>query len=571
MYLITVVCLTLLDGVAHRAGNFTMLMMRALVTTSCITYVRRCGVKTARLTDPLTLISDGGLWPKDMRTAIEALEIDPETVVMACCRACRAIYPPDSNSKTPYPVLCTNRIFPDEPECGEELTKQAANGDQVPIYPFLHQPMESWLNNVMSRQGFVEEIKKVSNSWSEDQGPTGVRDMLFGETLQTLRGHDGQPFMKAPPGELRLAFTLNVDWFNPFGRRTAGKHASVGGVYMVCMNLPIHLRYLVENVYLVGIIPGPNEPTVDQINFVFKPLVDSLLRFWNPGVFFSWTSSHSGGCLVRAVVAALVCDIIGMRKSAGFAGATANLFCSFCYLNRNDVHNIDRETWEPRTRQRHMEDALRYKRAADAFTQKKEFEQNGVRWSEFLRLPYWNPLEFAVVDSMHNLFLNNCKHHCRNLWGMDSEVAPHKKTKPHDTAAQEKNIEIVRQAIEQGDSKTMNKARKTYIVAFALANKLDISPKKTKAEIVAELLKWVSLHISSNGLHSPLTFHIAEECKPKSTIECPGCRSASHHRIPTTRRKGCCLECGCPRGSHQRREAYNLTYLDHRSAEESWI
>ncbi|KAF6741021.1 hypothetical protein DFP72DRAFT_995748 [Ephemerocybe angulata] len=144
------------------------------------------------------------------------------------------------------------------------------------------------------------------------------------------------------------------------------------------------------------------------MNPVFRPLVDSLLRFWQTGVYFAHTASHPHGCLVRAIIAALVCDIPGMRKVAGFAGHSANLFCSFCKLLKNQIHNLDRDSWTPRTREGHMEDAL------------KSSKRTGVRWSELLRLPYWNPLEFAVVDSMHNLFLNNCKNHCRKVWGMDS-------------------------------------------------------------------------------------------------------------------------------------------------------
>ncbi|CAB5354474.1 unnamed protein product [Rhizophagus irregularis] len=37
------------------------------------------------------------------------------------------------------------------------------------------------------------------------------------------------------------------------------------------------------------------------------------------------------------------------------------------------------------------------------------FKEHGVRWSELLRLPYMDPIRFAVVDPMHCLFLGIAK------------------------------------------------------------------------------------------------------------------------------------------------------------------
>ena len=50
---------------------------------------------------------------------------------------------------------------------------------------------------------------------------------------------------------------------------------------------------------------------------------------------------------------------------------------------------------------------------------KKNFESHGVRYSELLRLPYWDPTTFTILDTMHAMFLDNLKRHCRTIWGMD--------------------------------------------------------------------------------------------------------------------------------------------------------
>jgi hypothetical protein len=50
------------------------------------------------------------------------------------------------------------------------------------------------------------------------------------------------------------------------------------------------------------------------------------------------------------------------------------------------------------------------------------FKRTGVRWSELLRLPYWDPTRSIVVDGMHNLFLNLVKYHIEEVVGLREEV-----------------------------------------------------------------------------------------------------------------------------------------------------
>ena len=38
--------------------------------------------------------------------------------------------------------------------------------------------------------------------------------------------------------ELRLAWSLSVDWFNPYHNKAVGKSASIGVIVMSCLNLP---------------------------------------------------------------------------------------------------------------------------------------------------------------------------------------------------------------------------------------------------------------------------------------------------------------------------------------------
>ena len=50
-------------------------------------------------------------------------------------------------------------------------------------------------------------------------------------------------------------------------------------IYLALLNLPQNIRYKRENIILVGIIPGPAEPSI-HINTYLAPLVNELLDLW---------------------------------------------------------------------------------------------------------------------------------------------------------------------------------------------------------------------------------------------------------------------------------------------------
>ena len=66
---------------------------------------------------------------------------------------------------------------------------------------------------------------------------------------------------------------MNVDWFRPFKHTTY----SIGVIYLVVQNLPRSLRFKLENVIIVGAIPGPHEPKY-TINAYLEPMVEDFLN-----------------------------------------------------------------------------------------------------------------------------------------------------------------------------------------------------------------------------------------------------------------------------------------------------
>ena len=315
-------------------------------------------------------------------------DLTPDLIYYASCPRCYNLYPPKTQSNPRYPEFCNYQEFRGERRCGERLIKRKEPGKPTAaLHPYTYQPLDSWLGKLLSRPGLIESMEKTTSPWNKI---TSVcRDIFGGKALREFFAADQKTlFLDTPQGELRLILNLNIDWFNPFGNKISGKHCKVGGIYMVCMNLPPYLRYRVENVYLVGIIPGPGEPSLHHLNHLLRPLVNDLLRFWHPGVYFSQTASHTMGVLVRCALLAVICDLPALRKTAGFAGVGAHRFCSFCRLLDSQIQNFDVNCWPQWTRDQHMAAAKQWKDAPTHKEREAEFAKHGIRWSELLRLSY---------------------------------------------------------------------------------------------------------------------------------------------------------------------------------------
>ncbi|KAG6843305.1 hypothetical protein H0H87_005991, partial [Tephrocybe sp. NHM501043] len=87
-------------------------------------------------------------------------------------------------------------------------------------------------------------------------------------------------------------------------------------------------------------------------------------------------------------------------------------------------HNYDYPTWEPQTDTHYRELAELYKIAVatkDSTELKKHVKMTGIWYTELLRLLYYKPSTFVVIDVMHNLFLGLIKEHFEKILGHDPE------------------------------------------------------------------------------------------------------------------------------------------------------
>ncbi|KAJ3544294.1 hypothetical protein NMY22_g2823 [Coprinellus aureogranulatus] len=360
-------------------------------------------------------------FPKDPRPLVQRFSLDPITSTYVVCPSCHCLYPFDPISAE-TPDVCTFRQTPTSEECSTSLWKELDRGPfgniRVPVRKYVHQTLKPWLGRVLSRPGMEKTIHDYPRQLLADN--TGITDIWQGSVFRQIKDSTGNSFFPGPKGDLRIAFGMSVDGFATFQNKTAKQSCSSTGIWLVLLNLPPHLRYLPQNVYLAGIIPGPNKPSNDQINHYLSLVVQDLKELWRPGIHFSRTYECLSGRLCKGLLIPLICDLLGAHQVIGYPGApTAHYFCTCCELDIDDINIIDPNEW-PRKSLRHIRRyAQIYRDATSEKDQQAVFEACGWRWSPLFELEYWDPAVFTVIDSMHSLDLNLLKHHVQDLFQID--------------------------------------------------------------------------------------------------------------------------------------------------------
>ncbi|MBW0546894.1 hypothetical protein O181_086609 [Austropuccinia psidii MF-1] len=163
--------------------------------------------------------------------------------------------------------------------------------------------------------------------------------------------------------------------------------------------------------FLYAIIPGPKEPSLDQMNSILEPLVIELQILWN-GIWFSNTHNFPQGRLIRVALLPLIADLPALCKVAGFASHLANQFCSFCNITRVDINEIDISKFETRTHENHISKANEWLQLQTKKEQDEFVKSHGVRWSILNELDYWRPIDFCGIVIMHCLILGYIKDYC---------------------------------------------------------------------------------------------------------------------------------------------------------------
>ncbi|KAJ2931557.1 hypothetical protein H1R20_g5541, partial [Candolleomyces eurysporus] len=385
--------------------------------------------------------------PHDPRALIDRIHLHPVTTTYISCPSCHTLYPYNTIDPDHNPSRCTHQNTVSSPPCAcnlfESLDRGPLGMKTVPIRLYHHQSLKWWLGRLLARPGIEDVLESYPHGLLQQphSHDRPISDIWQARILRNIKDASGVPFTEsndtAGHPDLKLVFGLSVDGFDPFGNKAAKQSAAATAIWMILYNFPPHLRYLPQNIYLAGIVPGPTKPSNDQLNHYTQLVVNDLKELWSQGFSYTRTFKYRKGRKCKGMLVPLICDLLAARQVIGYPGSTtAHYFCTACDLDVDDISVIDRSAWPMKDKRHIRRYAQLYRDAESDDAQAALFEASGWRWSPLFELEYWDPVEFTVIDSMHTFDLNMLQNHVRNLFQVDMKnesgtaLRPPRKSRP---------------------------------------------------------------------------------------------------------------------------------------------
>ncbi len=208
-----------------------------------------------------------------------------------------------------------------------------------------------------------------------------------------------------------------------------GKTASCGAIALYCLNLPLHLRYRPENIFLVGFTPPPKTPTHETLCHLLNPVMTVLATYGvAPGKLLP-IFNNAQWVPVEVKIAPLISDSPARAEVGGFLGHAAIQLCSFCSCTKDDIENLDMSSWTLRTGAQVRLQADEWRKLTTKVAREAHSKETGVRWSSLHMLPYYNPVKHMVLGFMHNWLEGVLSEHLRIFWGIGRDQEHEKQAK----------------------------------------------------------------------------------------------------------------------------------------------
>jgi hypothetical protein len=303
--------------------------------------------------------------------------------------------------------------------CNNIITKQIPTNQGLMFKPSLIYPIISIkrrLQQLYNTKGFEESCRKWTNRPNNEKELADIFDGRIWKTFEDP--NNSQLFFRHEVADSHLGIMMNLDWFQPFDN----SQYSVGVIYGVICNLPRSERFKVSNIITLAVIPGPNEPKLHQLNHYLAPVIDQFIELWE-GINLSSTYENPAGKHIRAAIICCACDIPAARKLCGHISARVachrcQKLADFTIVNQPNFGGFDNmEQWfVSRNVEKMRNSAVLWKECKTEDARKKHVSETLVRWSEMYRLPYFDPVQFLIVDPMHCLFLGIAKWIVTRLW-----------------------------------------------------------------------------------------------------------------------------------------------------------
>ncbi|EJD36235.1 hypothetical protein AURDEDRAFT_74418 [Auricularia subglabra TFB-10046 SS5] len=362
-------------------------------------------------------------------SAMRRLRLDPDESIIryAACPICWRMFSPTEFTELGSPMCperaCAGRIYTEKRNSTQRLVRTPCK-----IVPYVS-IVES-LRRMMLRPGFADKIRDSRN---DDPGlyddpdfvKEGMHHGLIWHTVRTRTrrmfdatgnfydvpvNEDGQQ----PPltsHRFGLHLTITMDWF-PL---TDGRPHSAGPIYVLINDLPASEFLLPHNALCIMITPGPKEPTPEQINHLFKPILEEVHEL-HQGVKMHKHRKNAPPEPIEVYgdIVCGCCDSQARFKMFGGAGPSHNkAFCAWCKCTAEQINSADGYTENaiPMTDDRSMLKLAWQWLAATTVAAAALFKSLGIRWMIMNLLAGWFPRRKQGLDFMHCIYLGLVKHY----------------------------------------------------------------------------------------------------------------------------------------------------------------
>ncbi|KAJ3933374.1 MAG: hypothetical protein NXY57DRAFT_1037683 [Lentinula lateritia] len=143
----------------------------------------------------------------------------------------------------------------------------------------------------------------------------------------------------------------------------------------------------------------------------------------------------------------------------------------------------------------HRELALKWREASTEEERQKIYDEHGIRWSELLELPYWDPVLFTIIDDMYFAQLGLFETHLRDVWQIDHKkpggdgLYPEVKDQQKLSKASLRNLlNEIRENRTTLQKRLQEQKKKTlWYICFKLGLRTGVRKKKS---LVDQILTW---------------------------------------------------------------------------------
>ena len=525
---IIAVC-SVMMGIGRTMGNVVLRLLTVLIRWSFRVTSDNPTTKQQWILDQM---------PSTIETVLKRFNLEGKTTTYAVCPSCHCTYEPlilEGSDTAKYPAVCDNQPQPDSPLCGAALLDEDAKPVKIFLYHSFHDFLGRLLSDAVLEKMMDDACDDLMTSIKNGEPiPVLVTDVFGAEFVRTFKGPDGKKlFIDRPSNGSRYLFAFSFDFFSAEGQTIRGASASCGIISATCLNIPPLIRTKAEYMYIAGVIPGPEEPHLDELNHYMRPVFKDVAVAWDRRVHYSRTANYPSGKDTNSAMALAVNDLPAARKFSQCAGHSSNHFCSRCHLfglpqtGRTDTESVD---WKLKDADDMRQKAEAWKNASTQEKRDELFKKHGMRWSEVWRLPYWDPAKMLVVDSMHCLLEGLAQYHFRFVLQLTDKSAEtkHPDPPPYEFSFALPNDTTIRElTLSEKDQKDIGTIHRYLLAPISGSNASEIQESFLALQKRLEKLHWNSLKFvfTSLGLKPRIPAGAAQVgIQPRRTgrISCAG-------------------------------------------------